>query len=651
MRRPSASQGFDPMTARTPGRLPGPVRFLLLVVVALTLVMWWFKPPGIVYHPDTARDLLLARQVVETSSFDVLAPPSSLGLAGGTVWYRVLSLVQRLGIGEAGLLWGLLALHVGTCLLLFQVFLGVSSRSVACLGMIAYLFGTVQARFDPLWQPTLVLPLAELLLFFSYRALARPGGHGAAVYLAQAVFVVGTQVHFAFFLLTPGMILLSLRAPRRGLAVGSLVLGTVAGWILLSRAQLLRNLESLWQAVAEHVPLVGQGGTDIGAWDALVLPGVVFLIAALLPRVCRRKAGAQPAFAQVARFTVLSFVALYLLGALLRPGASRYIMPIAAPFWVLVSRELNPLLAPWMRRLRPLAVVLGLALWVVLLGIIRATDVERPRMYFQEVRAIQQRLDEHGMDIHAIYRSVHSAQARGGDFSAAVWAGAPCLRESPRLGIDAGGGGTAVLMTILPPGEVSESALPGPAMWLRGGIHDIVLIPYEPYLQAGAVRLCPGPEELGSACAPYDLSFHNEGYGRACFDGGWPNQARATVPRAGEEEPSASGTPDEISSLLYEVLIPGGATSRIISLAPAYRCGAVRPECSGRIVGVAGVDATISADGRRATLRGGDLAQRGIIRISPPWLDGACRCGEAAELPRIAEMDAAVHAVLSPWFD
>ncbi|MFH1532689.1 MAG: hypothetical protein ABIK09_18340 [Pseudomonadota bacterium] len=578
-------------------------RSYLPVLLAVFLVFWWFQPPGIPFHPDTARDLLQARQIAEGPAAEGFCPSSSTGFCGGTLWHDVLSVVYRCDQGEAWLLWGLLVLQVACCMLVFHLLLVVSSWPTACLVLVAYLFNTAQFRFQPIWQPTLSLPFAELMVFFAYGTLAAARPRVWGLLAAQVVFTLGVQSHLGFVLLMPAMIVLSARPPRRWLGISTLALITLAGWLLLSPAQLGENLRLLGELWAGSGSAHAPGGSDQGFRSALALPGIVLALALVLPLGPEGGAG-EPQHRRVAWFlkvAVVSFVLLYFLGLLWHRGGARYILPVAPFFWILCARSANPYIERPLRRLSLPFVLCGLALSVVLLWFIRGDDLRRPHLYFSEIRAVRQALDGMGYDSHQASRSVQATQAVGREFNVGLWVDAPALRDQPRPGGPGDEPRPPVLLTVLPRGALTDGVLPDAAIRLRGCARDLVLIPYESYLVPDSLR-------------PY-------------------------------------GEPGDAATLRYEVRVPGKAPPRILHLPAMEICGAVRPECSGRFTRFEGIDAEVLGDARSATLRGADLPQRGIVEIAPPWRNVECRCGEADELPRVVELDEELYRVLRPWID
>ena len=628
------------------------------ILVAVFLVFWWFLPPGIPYHPDTARDLLQARQIAEGPGMEGFCPSSSTGFCGGTLWHRILSVVPLTPCGEVWFLWGLLVLQVTCCMLVFHLLRVMSSWPTAGFVLVCYLFNTAQFRFQPLWQPTLSLPLAELLMFFGAQALATAGPRVRWLLAAQIIFSLGMQSHLGFILFTPALVVLSVRVPRSWWS-GVLTLGltSLAGWFLISPEQIgenLRLLGELWSTQA-HTPV--PGGARQGVQSALVLPGIVLAAALVLPiGSADGPGGPSPRrIAGFVRWTVRSFLMVYFVGLLWHGGAARYILPVAPFFWVMVARSINPSVERLLPHLsRPLVrcgVVAALLFSVVVLWFIRGEESRRPHLLLSEIRAVRHALDGLGYDIHASYRAVRPLQAVGREFNAGLWVEAPCLRDQERLGGAGDEPLAQMLLVVVPPGAGAEEVLPQAMIRLPGGGRDLLLIPYESWVVPESLQVCGDAEGGTRICEAYDLSFSNRTAHRSCVGGDWPRRAGLFLERGEDAGLRILRDADRVKTIRTSLRIPPGAGPRILYLPAVERCGAVRPECAGRIIGTTGLDAVITGDGRSAILRGGEELQQGSIEIAAPWLDAPCRCGGSNALPGIVEVDPAVFAELMPWLD
>ncbi|MBO6935977.1 MAG: hypothetical protein JJ863_13415 [Deltaproteobacteria bacterium] len=214
-------------------------RFALALSLASAVALWLTAsaPP---LHPDTNRDLLLARDCLESSV--CLGPSTSFGgldQHGG--WTRLLALLRGIGLAPAQAHQVLIGLNaVGAGLLAF-----VAARRLPLLvalpsSAVAFTWLMWGASFPILWNPTLT-PLAYALLFAG--ALERRWAVAAVMGGLGAVLAVETHVAG---LVALGVLVLALRAladrPVRAVLLALLIFGSLE--LALSAPAIAKNLSA-----------------------------------------------------------------------------------------------------------------------------------------------------------------------------------------------------------------------------------------------------------------------------------------------------------------------------------------------------------------------------------------------------------------------
>jgi len=235
---------FGPDPPRTVLVIESSLRARLLLSVGLTavaVVALWLTARAPPLHPDTNRDLLLARDCLESGL--CLGPSTSFGgLQQHGGWTRLLAALRGLGLEPAGVHRVLIGLDAaGAGVLAF-----VASRRLPLVlafagSVVAFSWLVWAASFPILWNPSLS-PLAHALLFAG--ALERRWW--AAGVLGGLGVVGAVETHLAG-LVALAVVVLALRAlaerPGRAVALALLVFAGLE--LTLSAPAIEMNLASV----------------------------------------------------------------------------------------------------------------------------------------------------------------------------------------------------------------------------------------------------------------------------------------------------------------------------------------------------------------------------------------------------------------------
>ena len=176
---------------------------LLALIAFLWLSLAWAWPLDAV-HPDSTRDLLMARDCWERGLCVTSGPQSSaVGLHQGALWLDLLALFRRLGATP-------LAVGLGRALAqaaAIAVFARHTARPVAAPLL---LIAAVLAAPVVIWAPTLQLPLALAATALGLRWLQRPAP--ALTLLTGALFGLTVDAHLAGWPLLLSFCALALQA-------------------------------------------------------------------------------------------------------------------------------------------------------------------------------------------------------------------------------------------------------------------------------------------------------------------------------------------------------------------------------------------------------------------------------------------------------
>lgn len=231
-----------------------------LGVAAMALAFTATAPP---LHPDTNRDLLLARDCLERGI--CLGPSTSFGgLEQHAGWVRLLALLRAVGLEPAAIHRVLIAANAcGVGLLAFVAARRANAMVAVVLAAVSFSWLVWAADFPILWNPTLV-PLAYALLYGG--VLARRWAIAGTLAGLGAVAAVETHV---VGLAATAVLVLGLRTladrPERAVPLAlALFLGLE---VVLSGPSIAINLSSPIAARALTVMVVALGAAWlVGGW-------------------------------------------------------------------------------------------------------------------------------------------------------------------------------------------------------------------------------------------------------------------------------------------------------------------------------------------------------------------------------------------------
>lgn len=255
--------GPDPARRLPPpvvGRRRWALALVFTVAVALALFFTADAPP---LHPDTNRDLLLARDCLERGV--CLGPSTSFGgLQQHAGWIRLLTLLRAMGLDPVGAHRVLIvfdALGAGVLASLAARRLPLSLAAVVAAVAFSWLMWA--AEFPILWNPTLA-PLAYAVLY----AGVLDHRWAVAGSLAGLGAVAAVETHIAGLVAT-AVLVLGLRAladrPGRAVALGLALFVGLEG-VLSSRAIGLNLDASIAPLVLPALPLALTVSWLVGGW-------------------------------------------------------------------------------------------------------------------------------------------------------------------------------------------------------------------------------------------------------------------------------------------------------------------------------------------------------------------------------------------------
>ncbi len=290
---------------------------LAIVMVASRIVLELIvAPPPL--HPDTARDLLLARDCIERGRCATEGARSSfLGLVQGDVWLRFLEAVGTPARARSTAL----TLHALSAGALWLVPRRLCAWPTAIATTVLYLALSVWTiEYPVLWNPSLV-PLVAAVFAVSLVATAADGEIGPSVASGTAL-ALSADLHVATLALVPvWLAALSATTRRPWIALPVAVLALLGTYMVASPG-----------AAAENLSILGHAATTV----ALACVGAIALGIGLRRIASRRTRATR------ARFVVFGIAASALVVAVLaktlsgHPVAPRYLAPVA-PFMALAA--------------------------------------------------------------------------------------------------------------------------------------------------------------------------------------------------------------------------------------------------------------------------------------------------------------------------
>jgi hypothetical protein len=635
---PRASQGAT--TDRLGrGRRLAAAGLVCCLVAAVTLP---FVPAEASYHPDTIRDLMLARCGGDSAGVAAVGSVSTVHLYHGFLWHRVLALWVRLDPSLDHLALLLLALYSTLCAALFDALRRYTSTTSAAIAIAGFVVVVDSSLFAPLWQPTLAPELATLLLLavYAHCASARwfPTFLGVLVVLAAA-----TQVHLEFLFFVPAVAALFVRGRGGFLALSFLAVFLFVAWSLGSPGSLAENLAIL--SAWEPADLVPRGVQLLPGWAALdaALPAAPLLgVLALHEIVSRRRGSADPAPAPLigfARWALVSYVLANLAAGLVHEQTRHYWVPAFPSAAVLACRTIDLLVGRWSARARQaLATVVcaaALGSRIVSAGPARL-EVDRP-LSLDELHRLSRALADRGYDAVGASRLVSPSTMLFESFYGGIWLDAPCTDAS-----GAGEGGDdlpRLLLFAAPQGWATRRSMQVSGLAVvPGRSRDIVLLPYRPYVRPDRARACPVASGR-DRCRSVEMGRSGAGLERSIPSSSWP----AFSLQLPLQEPGPF-----VAELA--VTVPPDGPPRTVIVAPRnnQRQGQTHGRCPGAVLDIEGLGFRRIAENRVELVPDG-AERSGTLRVEWPGqhLRDAAGCTRLP-LPMV-EVDSALLPRLEPF--
>jgi len=238
-----------------------PLQLTLTALLGFALLLALAPAPPM--HPDTARDLLLARSVLEGGDRLIGAPTMLKPFHQLASWSLFLALTRAVGLGVTGQHLLVLALQALAAVVVYRLtWQHFSRRAAPVAALLALLAGALCAQLPLLWNPSL-LPLPAALLTATLVRLAKED-KPALVAQAGIWLALCTESHIAAVVAWPVLLVQALLGARPWLNA-SLALGVPLSYhALLSPDALLVNAEAL----RPHAVWLAAGfiGLVFGAW-------------------------------------------------------------------------------------------------------------------------------------------------------------------------------------------------------------------------------------------------------------------------------------------------------------------------------------------------------------------------------------------------
>jgi hypothetical protein len=613
---------------------------LAVVLLFLAMTTWLAAPPDVIFHVDTARDILIAREYALGIDHGSLGSISSALLHHGFVWQWSLSVWIRTGSSTLILLAAIGAVHIAAGLALYQAMRASSGMFSSLLGIVTYGLITSITRelFFPLWNPTLATSGFVVVIWLGWMASSKGRQSMLWTLLPALAFSVVSQVHVELLFFLPAMFLVPAFGRARWLAWLSPVPALLLSWWLLSRDSLMSNIGAIEQ-------LFGGGRSAPSVdWTALPLgvPGWLALFAvAAYAYVSKRGQAKHPEFARFLAAALACYLLAYVVVAALHGGSERYVEPLLPPALLLLGLLGSEVVERHARRLAVAVAIAAVATMVFAMFGGPRFD-HRIRLTLSEISALREAMQSLGYGLDEAYRFSSPAQAWQPEFASGIWLDAPCLFGTRRLG---GSSRTReqVLMVAIPHGIPMSARVENEFQrTVRGDKRDFFLKQFEPYVRVTHPSVSRLSKQGGESRSPFDVSFENRGFQRSCWSRDWPHDAVSVAP-------SSSAA----VAIEFPVIVPANAPARVIYLAPMRVGNRVDKRCRGRIERFIGVDGEISENGATGLLRGSTHEKTGVVRIVWPWEDSMCfPDGQRPAFPvPVAEIDEEMFEYLRPFLE
>jgi hypothetical protein len=584
-------------------------------------------PSAVPYHVDTVRDLLIARELVHGPTWDAIGSRSSAVFFHGVAWPMFLGLFAWLGAASGSVLATLVALHSASAAAVWYVLRRSGATLPAALIVLCtHLHFTAGTdALLPLWNPSLVPALVNLLIVLCFLA-PRPGREGLAARFATVFLVgVGSQVHLEFFFFLPAVFLLPGHAKERWVLALTALPIVVVTWAVLSPDALKANASTLALELAGKGVATMRPETGIMTLPAYVWVGVAAAVATAFLRK-REQAGEHPRawYPPVVAFGA-SYLLCYAASWIGHAGDSRYVEPLIPIASVVLAPLLCELEARFARGIR-IAAFVCCGIELALLVPHHLHTLERRSLSLPDIHRAVVAAEGVGLDVHRAYGSVSGGQTYYREFLSGLWLDAPCVRARRSMGEEANA--TRFLMLVSP---ASAPVLPqweGRTFQSQGAQHMMWFGEYDPYVLVEAARACQAQDTPSEECAPLPSSFPNAGFGRRCWEPNWGHDA---VGRLGVQAAAA---------IEYPVRIPADGRRRTVYLGIANRTWAEDASCRPAIVSVRGVAWQEGDKPWMGELLPSANEQEGLLRVAWPWHDRRCFPDSSLQYPvPILEID------------
>jgi hypothetical protein len=585
-------------------------------------------PAGVSLHVDTVRDLLIVKEWIEGPTAISLGSVSSTGLYHGFLWHRLLAAWQTIDPSLSSVNVAISTAMALSVLLLYLVVESWTSRPVGLVTAGAVIAATLgeTSLFTPLWQPTLSPEFSCLIV--GVLALDRGSGlrRRVGVVLTAAAIAVASQVHLAFLLLLPGLLI----AHRKDLLI---VLPALAGivfvaWDQLSHDALGVNLAMLWSG--SRVDAIAGGAPSIPSDWRAVASITVIIVASVLWLVGRARGWLPPPASWHVALSVMS--GLYVVFGLALFGPRVLVPRYWTPALIIAIASLAVTTYHFAGQWRGTRLSwIGCAVFAAsILAVAVRGRIHSEVMTLEDLGRVVDTLERGGLSAEDSFRSVNATPPLSTAFERGIWLRVSCQRSARRLGL------REVDRRLLLVAERRGEQLPSiPELQLiEGRDRRLGLLPYEPYVETKRYLVCLRGEDR---CYQGDRSFPNAGFDRLCFVGDWGSAIDAELARESRDV-----------DIEFEVSIPARGPEHAVFL-PSLDGQHGRVECRGEVVGVEGVQSERRDGG--LLLLGSSESQRGSLRVRWPWRDPRCQTGVRQRPMPLVELESEPFEQLRPFLE
>jgi hypothetical protein len=592
-----------------------------MVFAVLVFVHVVTLPSAVPYHVDTVRDLLIARELVHGPTWDAIGSQSSALFFHGVAWPMFLGLFAWFGAASGSVLATLVVLQSASAVAVWYVLRrSGASLPVALIVLCAHLhFAARTEVLVPLWNPSLIPALVNLLIVLCFLA-PRPGSEGLAARFAAVFLVgVGSQVHLEFCFFLPAVFLLPGRAKERwvlALTALPIVLGT---WAVLSPDALKANASTFALALA------GKGAAAMRPeLGAMTLPGYVWVgvAAAIVTAFLRKREQAsdpQGGWYPLVVAYGASYLLCYVASWIGHAADRRYVEPLIPIASVVLAPLVCELEARFARGVR-IAAFACCGIELVALVPRHLDTLQRRSLSLPDIHRAVVTAEGTGLDVHRLYGSVSGGQTFYRELLSGLWLDAPCAQARRSMGEEASA--TRFLMLVSPAGAPVVPRWEGRSFQSQGPHHMMWFGEYDPYVLVSAGRACQAQDTPREKCEPLPVSFPNAGFDKRCWGANWGHDA------VGSRLGAYAATVIE-----YPVRIPAQSRRRTVYLGIANRTWAEDASCRPAIVSVRGVAWQQGEKPWMGELLPSADEQAGYLRATWPWHDRRCFAESSLQYP------------------